>query len=65
MRPIFSPTDFIQIKGRGTRKHNFTEEVVDAQMKEQLGEKQKTILKYSISSPTANTLKKSSIMTKS
>lgn len=23
MRPIFSPTDFIQIKGRGTRKHNF------------------------------------------
>lgn len=41
MRPIFSPTDFIQIKGRGTRKHNFTEEVVDATMKEQLGEKQK------------------------
>lgn len=24
MRPIFSPTDFIQIKGRGTRKYNFT-----------------------------------------
>lgn len=23
MRPIFSPTDFIQIKGRGTRKHAF------------------------------------------
>lgn len=23
MRPIFSPTDFIQIKGRGTRKHTF------------------------------------------
>ena len=23
MRPIFSPTDFIQIKGRGTRKHFF------------------------------------------
>lgn len=23
MRPIFSPTDFIQIKGRGTRKFNF------------------------------------------
>ena len=21
MRPVFSPTDFIQIKGRGTRKH--------------------------------------------
>lgn len=24
LRPIFSPTDFIQIKGRGTRKHDFT-----------------------------------------
>ena len=23
MRPIFSPQDFVQIKGRGTRKHNF------------------------------------------
>ncbi len=23
MRPIFSPTDFVQIKGRGTRKNNF------------------------------------------
>ncbi len=29
MRPIFSPSDFIQIKGRGTRKHNFTQELVD------------------------------------
>lgn len=26
MRPIFSPTDFIQIKGRGTRKYAFTYE---------------------------------------
>jgi type I restriction enzyme R subunit len=41
MRPIFSPTDFIQIKGRGTRKHNFTEELIDPQMKTQVGEKQK------------------------
>jgi len=24
MRPIFSPTDFIQIKGRGTRKYTFS-----------------------------------------
>jgi type I restriction enzyme R subunit len=29
MRPIFSPTDFIQIKGRGTRKHNFTDNLLD------------------------------------
>lgn len=28
-RPIFSPTDFIQIKGRGTRKHNFLEQLYD------------------------------------
>jgi type I restriction enzyme, R subunit len=26
MRPVFSPTDFIQIKGRGTRKHTFVYE---------------------------------------
>ncbi len=24
--PIFSPTDFVQIKGRGTRKHNFLDQ---------------------------------------
>jgi type I restriction enzyme, R subunit len=29
MRPIFSPTDFIQIKGRGTRKYNFFEMLFD------------------------------------
>ena len=28
-RPIFSPTDFIQIKGRGTRKHRFLSELFD------------------------------------
>jgi type I restriction enzyme R subunit len=33
-RPIFSPTDFIQIKGRGTRKHDFREQLLDAEMKE-------------------------------
>jgi len=29
LRPIFSPTDFIQIKGRGTRKYNFLELLFD------------------------------------
>lgn len=29
LRPIFSPTDFIQIKGRGTRKFTFTYKVKD------------------------------------
>ena len=27
-RPIFSPTDFVQIKGRGTRKHNFLDQII-------------------------------------
>ncbi len=29
MRPIFSPTDFIQIKGRGTRKYTFNHQQKD------------------------------------
>jgi type I restriction enzyme, R subunit len=29
MRPIFSPTDFVQIKGRGTRRYIFTHKVKD------------------------------------
>jgi type I restriction enzyme R subunit len=33
-RPIFSPTDFIQIKGRGTRKHDFRELLFDDTLKE-------------------------------
>lgn len=40
MRPIFSPTDFIQIKGRGTRKYEFTEMLSDKLMKESLKEAQ-------------------------
>lgn len=32
-RPIFSPTDFIQIKGRGTRKHTFTDQLFDDDLK--------------------------------
>lgn len=37
MRPIFSPTDFIQIKGRGTRIYNFTDDIIDQKKKEQIG----------------------------
>ena len=33
MRPIFSPADFVQIKGRGTRRHRFTDELFDADLK--------------------------------
>lgn len=41
MRPIFSPTDFIQIKGRGTRKHDFSNEFRDRRKKEELGKVEK------------------------
>jgi type I restriction enzyme R subunit len=37
MRPVFSPSDFVQIKGRGTRKHNFAEEMFDPAKKAALG----------------------------
>ena len=33
-RPIFSPTDFIQIKGRGTRRHDFRDMLFDDNLKE-------------------------------
>lgn len=38
MRPIFSPSDFIQIKGRGTRKHNFTVQVTDPFRAKEIGQ---------------------------
>ncbi|WKZ38291.1 MAG: DEAD/DEAH box helicase family protein [Anaerolineales bacterium] len=41
MRPVFSPTDFIQIKGRGTRKHEFTEQITDPLWKKNIGTQQK------------------------
>ncbi len=44
-RPIFSPTDFIQIKGRGTRKHDFREQLFDDAFKENVKEPHKTSFK--------------------
>ena len=44
-RPIFSPTDFVQIKGRGTRKHDFLEELHDSDMAESLAQSDKTAFK--------------------
>ena len=40
-RPIFSPTDFIQIKGRGTRKHNFREQLFDDSLKDSVKSRRK------------------------
>lgn len=45
MRPIFSPTDFVQIKGRGTRKNNFTSSVIDRRMAEEIGPQTKEAFK--------------------
>ena len=44
-RPIFSPTDFIQIKGRGTRNHNFLEQLFDDGVKEGVKQPRKTAYK--------------------
>ena len=44
-RPIFSPTDFIQIKGRGTRKHDFRELLFDDTIKEGVQQPIKTAFK--------------------
>lgn len=41
-RPIFSPTDFIQIKGRGTRKHDFLEQLFHDALREEIGQPTKT-----------------------
>ena len=45
MRPVFSPSDFVQIKGRGTRKHDFAEEMFDPAKKAELGDVRKTSYK--------------------
>jgi type I restriction enzyme, R subunit len=44
-RSIFSPTDFIQIKGRGTRKHDFREQLFDDSLKEGVQHPSKTAFK--------------------
>ena len=44
-RPIFSPTDFVQIKGRGTRRHDFRNELLDDRLKDGVSDPQKTAFK--------------------
>lgn len=44
-RPIFSPTDFIQIKGRGTRRHNFLEQLFDDSLRAGVRQPEKTTFK--------------------
>lgn len=44
-RPIFSPTDFIQIKGRGTRKHDFLEQLFDDELRISIADARKSEFK--------------------
>ena len=44
-RPIFSPTDFVQIKGRGTRRHNFLEQLLDPDVADGVAQPEKTAFK--------------------
>jgi type I restriction enzyme R subunit len=44
-RPIFSPTDFIQIKGRGTRKHDFRQQLMDEAHRESVKDPHKRAFK--------------------
>ena len=44
-RSASSPTDFIQIKGRGTRKHNFLEQLFDDSLRDGVSQPQKTAFK--------------------
>lgn len=44
-RPIFSPTDFIQIKGRGTRNHDFRDQLFDDAIKASIAQPKKTAFK--------------------
>ena len=45
LRPIFSPTDFVQIKGRGTRKHDFRDQLLGDSLRDSVAAAQKTAYK--------------------
>ena len=64
MRPIFSPTDFIQIKGRGTRKHNFTVRLLILHGQKRLGRLTRRNSSSSTFLATMNTLRRSFSMTR-
>ena len=45
LRPIFSPTDFVQMKGRGTRLHDFRDQLFDVENEEAVANRKKTVFK--------------------
>lgn len=46
MRPVFSPSDFLQIKGRGTRPHNFLDNLSDEREKALVRHPEKVRFKF-------------------
>ena len=44
-RPVFSPTDFVQIKGRGTRRHNFLDQLSNSEMTDSVARPEKSSFK--------------------
>ena len=44
-RPIFSPTDFVQIKGRGTRRHHFLDQLFDEDLRDAVAQPHKIAFK--------------------
>ena len=44
-RPVFSPTDFVQIKGRGTRQHSFLDQLFESSIAEGVTQPEKTAFK--------------------
>ena len=46
VRPVYSPSDFVQIKGRGTRKHDFLEQLFDDDLKPLIAETEKKRFKF-------------------
>jgi type I restriction enzyme R subunit len=45
LKPVFSPSDFVQMKGRGTRKHNFYQQWIDKNNLPSIPESNKTKFK--------------------
>lgn len=45
MRPVFSPQDFVQIKGRGTRKHDFAKGIIEKGRRDAAGPRAKSSFK--------------------
>ena len=46
MRPVFSPSEFVQIKGRGTRRHNFLQDLLNRDRHDEVDEPEKKTFRF-------------------